>query len=54
VFVTTDPAGKFLYVCNQSAKNISQYAINTDGGGIPTSTVTTTTNLSPAQLVFAK
>ena len=33
VFVTTDPAGKFLYVCNQTAKNISQFAINPDSGG---------------------
>jgi len=52
--VTTDPAGKFLYVCNQTAKTVTQFAINQDGGGIPASTTTTTTNLAPAELVFAK
>jgi len=54
VFVTSDPAGKFLYVCNQSAKNIFQFAISADNGGIPSSTISTTTNLAPAELVFAK
>jgi 6-phosphogluconolactonase len=53
-FVTVDPAGKFLYACNQTGKNISKFEINQDTGGIPTSTVATTIDSSPAQLVFAK
>jgi len=54
VFLTTDPAGNFLYVCNQTAKTVSQFAINQDTGGIPASTTSTTTQVAPAQLVFAK
>jgi 6-phosphogluconolactonase (cycloisomerase 2 family) len=53
-FLTIDPAGKFLYVCNQTGKTVSKFEINQDTGGIPTSTVATTLQLTPAALVFAK
>jgi YVTN family beta-propeller protein len=52
LFTTTDPAGKFLYVCNETPKNVFQYVINPDTGGIPASTVSTSINLAPGQLIF--
>ena len=44
---TIDPAGAFLYVCNQYSKNITKFAINQDTGGLPSSTIAATTNLAP-------
>ena len=46
--------GRFLYVCNQSSKNITKFAIDQDTGGLPSSTITATTNLAPQAIVFAK
>ena len=54
VAATVDPAGKFLYVCNQSSKNITKFVINADTGGLPSSTIVTTLDLAPTALVFAK
>ena len=54
VSATVDPAGAFLYVCNQSSKNITKFQINQATGGLPSSTITATTNFAPAALVFAK
>jgi 6-phosphogluconolactonase len=54
VSATVDSAGAFLYVCNQSTKNITKFQINQATGGLPSSSITTTTNLAPAVLVFAK
>ena len=54
VFATLDPAGKFLYVCNQSSKNITKFQINPDTGGLPSNTISTTLDVAPASLVFAK
>ena len=54
VSATVDPAGTFLYVCNQTSKNITKFAINQDTGGLPSNTITATTNLAPQAIVFAK
>jgi 6-phosphogluconolactonase len=54
VSATLDPAGAFLYVCNQNSKNITKFQINQDTGGLPSSVVATTLQLAPASLVFAK
>ena len=47
-------AGAFLYVCNQSSKNITKFQINQETGGLPSNTIAATTNLAPQALVFAK
>ena len=52
LFAVTNPAGTFLYVCNSMPKNIFQFVINPDTGGIPASTVSASFNLAPGQLVF--
>ena len=54
VSATVDPAGAFLYVCNQSSKNITKFQINQETGGLPSNTIAATTNLAPQALVFAK
>ena len=54
VSATVDPAGAFLYVCNQSSKNITKFQINQETGGLPSNTIAATTNLAPAAVVFAK
>ncbi len=54
VSATVDPAGAFLYVCNQTSKNITKFQINQDTGGLPSNTITATTNLAPQAIVFAK
>ena len=54
VAATVDPADKFLYVSNQSSKNITKFVINADTGGLPSSTIVTTLDLAPTALVFAK
>ena len=53
-FATVDPAGKFLYVCSESSKNISKFQIDQDTGGLPSNTVSATTNLAPAAIAFTK
>jgi 6-phosphogluconolactonase (cycloisomerase 2 family) len=54
VSATVDPAGAFLYVCNQNSKNITKFQINQETGGLPSNTITATTNLAPQAIVFAK
>ncbi len=54
VSATIDPAGAFLYVCNQSSNNITKFQINQSTGGLPSSTITATSKVAPAALVFAK
>src|SRR6185503_674974 len=54
VSATIDPARTFLYVCNQTAKNINKFTTTPDGGGLHDSTVAATINTAPASITFTK
>lgn len=47
VYVTTDPAGQYVYVVNGGSNSISQYTIGSDGTLTPMTTATVATGLSP-------